>query len=122
MKPKKNDILLILGLLLAAGLMWFFLRPGEPGAVVIVSQENGEVSRYSLSEDQTIELTGSMQGYNILVIEDGKAFISDANCGDHTCIHTGKISHEGEQIICLPHKLVIEVSGGGSSGLDASTH
>lgn len=122
MKLRKGDIVLILGLLLAAGILWFFLRPGDTGTYVNVTLTSGKTSRFPLHEDRTIELTGVDQDYNILVIENGEAYISDANCGDHTCIHTGKISHEGEQIICLPHKLVIEISGGETSGLDASTH
>ena len=42
MKLKRNDILLILGLLLAAGLMWFFFRPGEAGAAAVIMQ-NGQI-------------------------------------------------------------------------------
>ena len=122
MKLRKSDILLILGLLMAAGLMWFFLRPGETGTFVTVSQESGEVLQFPLYENRTISLSSHDQGYNVLVIENGNAYISDANCGDHTCIRTGAISLEGEQIICLPHKLVVEITGGISSELDGSTH
>jgi len=121
MKIKRNDILLILGLLLAAGLMWLFFRPGEAGAAAVVTQDGKEIRRIDLSIDQ--EITVAVEnGYNTLLIENGEIFVSDADCGDHTCIHTGRISHEGEQIVCLPHKLVIEVVGGEAPELDASTH
>lgn len=122
MKLRKSDILLILGLLLAAGLMWFFLRPGEVGTFVTISQESGEVLTFPLYENRSITLSNHDQGYNVLVIENGNVYISDANCGDHTCIRTGAISREGEQIICLPHKLVVEITGGVSSEIDGSTH
>ena len=75
-----------------------------------------------LSENPDMEFTDDDLGSNTLVIEDGKAHISDADCGDHTCIHTGRISREGEQIVCLPHKLVIEIASGVAPEIDASTH
>ena len=122
MKPRKNDIILILGFLVAAGVLWLFLRPDGEGAYVTVTRNGEPLVRYSLYEERTEEISDPKRGYNILVIENGEAYISDADCGDHTCIHTGKISRDGERIVCLPHKLVIEVTGGDTSAPDASTH
>lgn len=122
MTLRKNDILLAVGLLLAAALMWLVFRPGGEGAYVVVTQNSDIVCRLPLSEDSTTELTDSRGGFNILVIENGEAFISDADCGDHTCIRTGRISREGERIVCLPHKLVIEIEGGEAFEADISTH
>ena len=121
MKLKRNDILLILGLLLAAGLMWFFFRPGEAGAAAVIMQNGKEIRRIDLTTDQELTIAAE-NGYNTLLVENGTISVSDADCGDHTCIHTGRISREGEQIVCLPHKLVIEIAGGEASELDASTH
>ena len=121
MKLKRNDILLILGLILAAGLMWFFFRPGEAGAAAVVTQDGKEIRRINLATNQEITIA-SENGYNSLLIENGEISVNDADCGDHTCIHTGRISREGEQIVCLPHRLVIEVVGGEAPELDASTH
>lgn len=122
MAQRKNDILLILILLLAAGALWFFLRPGSAGAYAVVTQSGEELARYSLLEDRTVEIPHEDQGFNTLVIENGEAYVSSADCGDLTCVRTGKISREGERIICLPHELVIEIIGGETSGTDASTH
>lgn len=121
MKLKRYDIPLILCLLLAAGLMWFFFRPGEAGTCAVVTQNGKEIRQIDLSADQEITIAAE-NGYNTLLIQNGTISVSDADCGDHTCIHTGRISHEGEQIVCLPHKLVIEVIGGETPELDASTH
>lgn len=120
MKQWKRDALLITALLLCAALLWLFLRPGDEGAYAVVTQHGNEIARYPLSEN--ISVTIGDEAYNILTISDGTAFVSDANCGDHTCIHTGAISREGQQIICLPHELIIEITGGETSDLDASTH
>ena len=43
--------------------------------------------------------------------------IKEANCGDQVCVRRGWAKENGETIVCLPHKLVIEVQGsqGGDS-------
>ena len=121
MKLKRNDILLVLILLFTAGLLWFLLRPGETGSTAVVRQDGNEIRRIDLSVDQEFTITTGI-GYNTLLIENGEISVIDANCGDHTCIHTGRISHQGEQIVCLPHRMVIEVVDGETPELDASTH
>ena len=120
MKHFKRDALLIFALLLCAGALWLIMRPGAPGAYAVVTVQGREYARYALTENRTVTI--GEEDYNTLVIENGEAFISDANCGDHTCIHTGSISLQGEQIICLPHEVIIEIAGGTDSELDASTH
>ena len=122
MKLRKSDIILILGLLLASALLWLVFRPGETGATVIVTRGNNTVCELPLNKSRTLNLIDEDLGYNTLVIDNGEAYISQADCGDHTCIRTGKISRDGERIVCLPHKLVIEVTGGDTSAPDASTH
>ena len=34
-----------------------------------------------------------------------------ANCNDALCVKQGNISKVGQTIICLPHKLIIEIKG-----------
>ena len=48
-------------------------------------------------------------GTNILVIENGEAYLSYANCPDHTCVRTGKIKYTGQSIVCLPNRLSVIV-------------
>jgi hypothetical protein len=59
-------------------------------------------------------------GYNILEIKNGEAYISDADCGTRLCVSEGKISKVGAFIICLPHKLVIQIEG--ESDFDAVSY
>ncbi|WP_440248169.1 NusG domain II-containing protein [Catenibacterium faecis] len=35
-----------------------------------------------------------------------------ATCPDHLCIKQGTINKKGQSIICLPHKLIVEVVSG----------
>lgn len=120
MKHWKQDALLIGILLILAAALWLFLHPGAAGAYAVVTLHGREIVRYSLSENGSYTIGD--EEYNTLVIENGEAYINDANCGDHTCIRTGRISLEGERIICLPHELIVEIIGGESSELDAATH
>ena len=46
--------------------------------------------------------------------------MTEANCGDHTCVRMGRISRAGEAIVCLPHRLVVEIVGG-EAAADAVT-
>ncbi|MBE6585704.1 MAG: NusG domain II-containing protein [Ruminococcaceae bacterium] len=109
----RNDIIFIVILLTVlslAGLAIFFFR-GE-GDTVTVEVDGAVWGVYSLSEDRTIEIyTGSAgEALNLLVIRDGKAYVETATCPDGICAAHRPISHEGESIVCLPHKVVITVS------------
>ena len=44
-----------------------------------------------------------------MVIKDGYAYLTYADCPDHTCVKTGKIKYAGQSIICLPNKVAIIV-------------
>ena len=117
---KKNDLLLIGCLLLAAGALWLLLRPGGRGGWAVVTVDGVEIGRYSLSEEARVTI-GEGEGYNVLEIAGGAAAVTEADCGDLTCVNMGGISREGESIVCLPHKLVVEIIGGGAAEVDAVT-
>ena len=42
-------------------------------------------------------------------IEDGQAYMEEADCPDGYCMEQGGISGQKQTIVCLPHKLVVEV-------------
>ena len=101
-------ILIFCVVLVALSVFLVAFLTSEDGAYVSVRIEDGESVRYSLSEDGEFVLLG---GKNILVIKDGKAYMSHADCPDKTCVRTGGISKTGEQIICLPNKVYISIIG-----------
>ncbi len=108
------------GCLLAALILfglWWMLR--QTGTAVIVEQDGRETARYALTEDRTVKIEGT-GGYNILVIEGGEVWLSEADCPNHLCVKTGKIRYAGQSIVCLPHRLAVRIMGG-TSGLDAVT-
>ena len=56
---------------------------------------------------------------NLLVIKDGKADVTEADCPDKLCVHQKAISKTNETIVCLPNKVVVQVIGAGESELDS---
>ena len=108
-KKRLADIAIIAGLLLLAAVLFFlYFNKGEEGAGVIVRVDGVEIARYSLSDSGRYELNG---GTNILVIEDGAAYMLQADCPDHICVSQGKIRYTGQCITCLPNKLTVTVYG-----------
>lgn len=115
-KKLRNDLILILGLLLLAGVLYLALNLGRrEGGVAVVRVDGVEVERHSLAVNGTFPLNG---GSNVLVIEDGKAWISEADCPDRICVRQGKIHYTGQVITCLPNRLTVTVEGGESDGVD----
>ena len=108
-KKTRNDILFIAVLLVlvlvAGGCLLLFRRAGDRVVVTVDGQFYGE---YALDENQTVEIV-TEKGRNLLVIENGKAYVSEASCPDGICAAHRPISFKGQSIICLPNKVVIEV-------------
>ena len=107
---KKNDIILITAILalalLALGMLTFLRTDGD---VVCVKQDGKTIAEYPLSVDREERIESEEGGYNILVIRGGEAYVSEASCPDGICSSHRPVKLDGESIICLPNKLVIEI-------------
>lgn len=106
----KNDILLTAALLLVAAIAFvcFFLF-GKEGDFAVVTVDGKEIARYSLSKDMETDIISNNGGVNTLVIKNGEAFVSSADCPDKICVSHRKICRDGETIVCLPHRLVVSI-------------
>ena len=115
---KKKDIVLIIVILAVALAAYFFHEfIGTAGAGSVTVKVNGEIEGvYSLGEDQEIEING---GTNLLVIKNAKADMAEADCPDKLCVNQKPVSKNGESIICLPNKVIVEVSSSENSEFDA---
>lgn len=117
-KQKKNDIRLFLALILTGAVIFAVINLfGSKGAEVQVVVDGAVVESHPLSINKTIDLHYH-KGYNQLVIKDGAAFIKEADCPDKLCVDQRKISLENESIVCLPHKVVVKISGGEQPEVD----
>lgn len=50
--------------------------------------------------------------YNLLVLSENGVAMEAADCRDQICVNHRPVSRGGESIICLPHRLVVEIAGG----------
>ena len=107
---KKQDFILIFALLAVAVVAFFVINNviSKDGAKVQVLVDGEIFYEYNLDENGEYLIKTDM-GENTLVIEDGNAYVSDANCPDKLCVNQGKISKSGQSVICLPHKLVVTI-------------
>ena len=107
---KKNDIIFILSLLsfllLIGLLMLSFSKNGDTVTVKIDKQIFGI---YPLDKDRTVEIR-TEHSFNLLIINDGRAYIKKADCPDGICVAHRPISKSGESIICLPNKVVVTIT------------
>lgn len=111
-RSARNDLILVAAIVLIAAAGFLLYRANrEPGAFAAVKINGTVTEMYPLSENAEIPITTGEKGEqeNLLVIEDGKARISAANCPDEICVKTRPVSYVGETIVCLPHKVVIEI-------------
>ena len=109
---KKRDFILIGAILVIALIFWAVVEfAKEDGAYVLVTVDGEETARYSLSVDGVYELNG---GTNILKIENGEAWMIEANCpaqGNTRCTAQGKISKTLESIYCQHNEVLVMVYG-----------
>ena len=114
-KKRKNDIIFIAALILIvtlSALALFLFR--EEGDTVIVRVDGTVFGEYPLSVDREVEIL-TERGRNLLVIKGGRADITDASCPDGICSSHRAVSRDGESIICLPNKVVIEIDAKGKA-------
>lgn len=109
---KKNDlVLLILYLFLTIAMTGYVIKDkmdAKAGAVVVVS-EGKEVKRITWpAKNQSFEVKNDL-GYITVKIEDNKVSVVDADCHDKVCVNTKSIDQGGEMIVCLPHKIYVEI-------------
>lgn len=82
-----------------------------------ITLDNGiTIQKYSETEWETVSLPNIE--YNVFICSDNEIRMLQSSCPDKICVHHSAISKTGENIICLPHKLVIEIKGGKENDLD----
>lgn len=87
-------------------------------AVMFMQEENGEKLRISVNQeiygeyDLNVEQKISIGESNICEIKDGCVLMLEGNCPDQICVHSAEISKNGQTIICMPNKVVLEIVGG----------
>lgn len=89
----------------------FLLLLSINSTYVNVAVDGEYKGRYSINKNNEVLIETEEGGYNLLIIEDGKAYIKEADCPNKDCVLQGEISKEHQVIICLPHRLTVTISG-----------
>ena len=63
----------------------------------------------TLIEPKELHLTNHGKE-NVILAEPGQISMQSANCPDQLCVHQGVISNSAYPIVCLPNKVVIELT------------
>lgn len=118
---KKADIILLAFFILIALILilsGLFYKNGAEALWVRIYRDGEQILEYPIESEVTKEIAAyDSIGKNVVTIQDKKVCVSTADCPGQDCVKKGKISQSGEEIICLPHKLVIRIEGG--EGIDA---
>ena len=97
---KKKDIILIAAVLAISLISLAAIKMTQKdGKEVIVTVDGKEVYKTSIKKDQIYQIPE----------EDGKVTMKKADCKDQICADHKAIEKSGETIVCLPHKVVIEI-------------
>ncbi|WP_086305402.1 MULTISPECIES: NusG domain II-containing protein [unclassified Enterococcus] len=122
LRPWDGLIILLLVLLSFAPVVVFSLnRASSSTQEAVLSVDGEEIKTFDLSDKSqtyTYRYEEKDRDYNLIEVKDGRIRIKEADCGDQICVRRGWIDQSGETIVCLPHKLLIEIksSDGGEPG------
>lgn len=115
---KKKDIIIIALALLAALTLYLVSQVslGAEASVVVVTVDGEEVLRKPLAMENRYEIAQDDGSLNVIRVEDGAVFMEEANCRDGLCIRQGKMRNGAKTIVCLPHKVVVQLKGDAPAG------
>lgn len=109
MKLKKWELAALL--ILAAGLCLWTFWPKTAGNTALVTVDGNQVAELPLGEDTALEIDGYGDFSLTVVVEKGKCYVEDSTCPDLICQNHVPISGSGEEIVCLPGRVVVEITG-----------
>ena len=111
---------ILAGVVLACIAAILLLRQ-TPADEALIFQDGALIHRLDLSaviEPYSI-IIESEAGTNVVALENGRIRIQEADCPDGSCVRQGWISGGMTPIVCLPHRLVIELESKAKPEVDA---
>lgn len=110
-KQYKHDVILgsvFLAIALVCGL-FFYMQTRKEANQVKIWQKDKVIKVLDLNQDQRYLVSGEDGFFNEVIIEQGQVWIGKTNCPNKDCVHQGKISSVGTQLVCLPHQVIVEI-------------
>lgn len=118
----RNDKILMFTLVAIASFSFvrlFFIS--NEGKETLIKVGNGPVQRVSLKTDRRINLEGE-KGRVVIEIKEGRVRAVESSCFQKICVNTGWINKPGQNIICLPNKVLVTIEGKESPKIDAVSY
>lgn len=121
----KNKTLIIIFALIAAACaaVIIFSHMGSKDSKIAEIVLNGNtiqtIDLNAVDEPYDIRIDTDDGGYNIVHVENGAISVSEADCPDKVCVNQGKISSSTYPIVCLPHRLTIQIKTSVDNEIDA---
>lgn len=120
---KKGDkiaalIIIVLLVISTAGVLIYKNRMESSSRIALIKQDGKLIKTINLSTVKNSEefiIKYKDNDFNKIKVEKGRIRITDANCPDKICVKKGWISKPGENIVCLPHRLIISIDGKNSN-------
>ncbi|MGI6189102.1 MAG: NusG domain II-containing protein [Caldicoprobacteraceae bacterium] len=109
-------VLVIAGI---TGMYLMGLKDDRHNVVIEVDRETKySVEIYEGMEPVELYVDAGDGRYNKVVVMNGEVKIEEANCPDRLCVKSGAIRFSGQTIVCLPHRVVVRLTGPGDSQSD----
>jgi hypothetical protein len=113
------DLCIIAACVAGAILFFPFLQSHSP-ATIAVFRDNAKVAQYPLSQDRTFSVQGN-GGIMTVSVKNGSVRVLSSSCPKKLCMLAGTIRHGGQQIVCVPNHVLIELETAPGGAVDAVT-
>lgn len=109
---KKADIILFIVLIaMGLGLSWFSAAGSTQGQNAVVTVDGQLYGTYSLTENRTIDIDQN-DHINKITIKNATVQMTYSDCKNQVCVKDGRISKTNQSLVCLPNKVMVEITGG----------
>lgn len=113
-RQTKIWILLFILLLCLGALGLVFARSFSSPAVTARISVDGEcvkvIDLRAVTLPYEFEIS-TAHGRNLVRVEHGRIAVIESDCPEQICVRQGYVQESGVPIVCLPHRLVIELEG-----------
>jgi hypothetical protein len=121
MKTKSWIIIFIVVIIAALSVQLFVLSSETVSPIATIYQDRVPIAVIYLDdveEAHEINVTTDDNNKNIVLVEPGQISVRYATCPDQVCVLQGPISSSARPIVCLPHRLSIEITDAPDEDVD----
>lgn len=116
-KVRRGDVIIVLLLMIGSfiplGVFTYRQAQADENRLQVVVEADGEVVKvFDLVDDGETEtfVYHDEDGHENVIVRNGLSVtMQEANCGDQVCVRMNAVDAAGETILCLPHRVLVEV-------------